>query len=275
MSYASVLVHVDHEAPLEGRCSIAAELADRFHALLIGVAAWAPMAVFPPAEEVSEKPAVGDFHLQDMKTLLDQKGKEFCAAFGTPDRRVEWRSILDFPTEAVARQARAADLVIIANLGESKDPFRALDPGSTILKAGRPVLVVPKGLASLTPRRIAVAWKDVREARRAVVDALPLLRAAEEIVLIEILEEGDENGSAHRLKDVASHLARHRVVTVTRQVRPADVTAGDALVRFVKDANMDVLIAGAYGHSRLGEWAFGGVTRGLLAGSPICCLFSN
>jgi nucleotide-binding universal stress UspA family protein len=137
------------------------------------------------------------------------------------------------------------------------------------------VLVVPKGLASLTPRRIAVAWKDVREARRAVVDALPLLRAAEEIVLIEILEEGDENGSAHRLKDVASHLARHRVVTVTRQVRPADVTAGDALVRFVKDANMDVLIAGAYGHSRLGEWAFGGVTRDLLAGSPICCLFSN
>jgi nucleotide-binding universal stress UspA family protein len=64
-------------------------------------------------------------------------------------------------------------------------------------------------------------------------------------------------------------------VTVTRQVRPADVTAGDALVRFVKDANMDVLIAGAYGHSRLGEWAFGGVTRDLLAGSPICCLFSH
>jgi len=119
MSYASVLVHVDHEAPLGGRCSIAAELADRFHALLIGVAAWAPMAVFPPAEEVSEKPAVGDFHLQDMKTLLDQKGKEFCAAFGTPDRRVEWRSILDFPTEAVARQARAADLVIIRGPAQS------------------------------------------------------------------------------------------------------------------------------------------------------------
>jgi hypothetical protein len=78
MSYASVPVHVDHEAPLGGRCSIAAELADRFHALLIGVAAWAPMAVFPPAEEVSEKPAVGDFHLQDMKTrrpLPDRRGQ--------------------------------------------------------------------------------------------------------------------------------------------------------------------------------------------------------
>src|SRR6516165_6386774 len=90
MSYASLLVHVD----VDGRSSIAADLADRFHALLIGLAAWAPMSVFP-AEQAN--PAVGDFHLQDMKTLLDQKGKEFCVAFARPDRKVEWRSILDFP----------------------------------------------------------------------------------------------------------------------------------------------------------------------------------
>ena len=126
-------------AQLDGRVSIAADLADRFHARLIGVAGWAPMSVFP-AEEALENPAPGDLHLQDMKTLLDQKGKEFCAAFGRPDRRVEWRSILDFPTEAVACEARAADLVIIGNIKENKDPFRALDPASAILKAGRPVL---------------------------------------------------------------------------------------------------------------------------------------
>src|SRR6516165_9523224 len=121
MSYVSLLVHVDADAQLDGRSHVAADLADRFHAVLIGIAGWAPMSVFP-AEEAIENPAVGDFHLQDMKTLLEQKGKEFCTAFGRAGRQVEWRSNLEFPTEAVAREARAADLVIIGNRKENKDP---------------------------------------------------------------------------------------------------------------------------------------------------------
>jgi nucleotide-binding universal stress UspA family protein len=274
MSYASLLVHVDADARLDGRSSIAAELADQFHALLIGTAGWAPMSVFPAEEAIGDR-APGDFHLQDMKALLDQKGKEFRAAFGEPSRPVEWRSILDFPTEAIAREARAADLVIIGNVKENKDPFRALDPGSVILKTGRPVLVVPKGLKSLSAKRIAIAWKDVREARRAVCDALPFLQNAENVVIIEILEGGEDTGALHRLKDVANYLTRHRVNIVTQQARPADVTALDSLIRFIEEENVDLLVAGAYGHSRLGEWAFGGVTRGLLAQSPVCCLFSH
>jgi nucleotide-binding universal stress UspA family protein len=274
MSYASLLVHIDVDRRLDGRGSIAADLADRFHALLIGLAAWAPMSVFH-AEQPLEDPAIGDFHLQDMKTLLDQKGKEFCAAFARPDRKVEWRSILDFPTEAIVREARAADLVIIGNVKENKNPFRALDPASAILNAGRPVLVVPERARSLSARKIAVAWKDAREARRAVYDALPFLQSAQAVVLIEILEEGEDARVADRLKDVANYLSRHRVATITQQVRPADVTASDALIRFVQDENIDLLVAGAYGHSRLGEWAFGGVTRGLLAESPVCCLLSH
>jgi nucleotide-binding universal stress UspA family protein len=210
-----------------------------------------------------------------MKTLLDQKGKEFCAAFGRPDRRVEWRSILDFPTEAIAREARAADLVIIGNVKENRNPFRALDPARAILNSGRPVLVVPEGVRSLSARKIAVAWKDAREARRVVYDALPFLQSAQAVVLTEILEEGEDARAADRLNDVANYLSRHRVDMITQQVRPADVTASDSLIRFVQDENIDLLVAGAYGHSRLGEWAFGGVTRGLLAKSPVCCLLSH
>jgi nucleotide-binding universal stress UspA family protein len=274
MSYASILVHVDVDGELSGRVSVAADLADRFHGRMIGVAGWAPMSVFPP-EEALENPAPGDLHLQDMKTLLDQKGKAFCAAFGRPDRRVEWRSILDFPTEAVAREARAADLVIIGNVKENKDPFRTLDPASAILKAGRPVLVVPQGLASLSPKRIAVAWKDGREARRAVWDALPFLQRAESVMIVEVLEDAIGNESSHRVKDVAKYLTRHRVEIITERVRPADVTVTNSLLRLIETENIHLLVAGAYGHSRLGEWVFGGVTRDLLTESPICCLFSH
>ena len=260
-------------AQLGGRVSIAADLADRFHARLIGVAGWAPMSVFP-AEEALENPAPGDFHLQDMKTLLDQKGKEFCAAFGRPDRRVEWRSILDFPTEAVACEARAADLVIIGNIKENKDPFRALDPAGAILKAGRPVLVVPNGLTSLAPKRIAVAWKDVREARRAVWDALPFLQRAESVVIVEVLEGIEQRSltSAEGCRQVSHATSRrsHHAAGETGRRHP-----DNSLLRLIESENIDLLVAGAYGHSRLGEWVFGGVTRDLLTESPICCLFSH
>jgi hypothetical protein len=150
------MVHVDVDAELGRRVAIAADLAERFRAHLIGVAGWAPMSVFL-AEEARNDRAPQDFHFQDMKTLLGRKGEQFHAAVRKLNGRAEWRSGLDFPTELLAREARAADLIIIGNVRENQDPFRALDPGSFLLKAGRPVLVVPKGVASFSPKHVAVA----------------------------------------------------------------------------------------------------------------------
>jgi nucleotide-binding universal stress UspA family protein len=274
MSYATLMVHVDADAELGGRVKVAAELAERFRAHLIGVAGWAPMSVFL-ADEARDDPAASESHLQDMRSLLDQTGKAFRAIVGQADPHAEWRSVLDFPTEVVAREARAADLVIIGNARESKDPFRALDPGQLLLKAGRPILVVPQSVASLVPRRVAIAWKDVREARRAVRDALPFLQQAESVMVVEIVEDVSVDQATHHVKDVANYLARHGIKIVAERVRPADVTAANALLRMIEDENIHLIVAGGYGHSRLGEWAFGGVTRDLMTASPICCLFSH
>jgi nucleotide-binding universal stress UspA family protein len=274
MSYATLMVHVDADAKLNGRVSVAAKLAERFHAHLIGIAGWAPMSVFL-ADEARSNPAPEDFHLQDMRTLLEKKGEEFRVAVAANGRSVEWRSILDFPTEAVAREARAADLVIIGNKRENRDPFRALDPGSLLLKIGRPVLVVPASVTSFVPKRVAIAWKDVREARRAVLDALPLLQLAESVMIVEVVETGDGSAALQDAKEIARYLARHRIEIVTERVRPADVTVANSLLRLVEDENIDLIVAGAYGRSRLGEWAFGGVTRDLMTESRACCLFSN
>ena len=272
MSYASLLVHIDAERPWGGHVSIAVKLADRFDACLIGIAGWAPRSV---AEEALAFAPQRVRDMEEMQSLLDQKGNRFCAEFGTSDRKVEWRSVLDDPTDAVIREARAADLVIIAGSQEQKDLFRAPDPASTVLKAGRPVLVAPKGCASLALRRAAVAWKDVREARRAIVDAVPLLQQAQSVVIVEMLDAGEEDGATQRLKDVATYLSRHGVKTITQQARPIDATAADSLLRMIEEENIDLLVAGAYGHSRLGEWAFGGMTRDLFRQSPICCLFAH
>ena len=204
MSYATLMVHVDVDAELGCRVGIAAGLAERFRAHLIGVAGWAPMSVFL-AEDARNDRAPPDFHFHDMKTLLDRKGEQFQTAVRALNGQAEWRSGLDFPTDLLAREARAADLIIIGNQQENQDPFRALDPGSFILKAGRPVLVVPRGVSSFSPRHVAIAWKDVREARRAVLDALPFLQQAETVMIVEILEAGCDQ-SSRAIKDVSNYL---------------------------------------------------------------------
>ena len=277
MSYAALMVHVGIDAEpggeLDGRVGVAADLAERFHAHLIGISGWAPMSLFL-AEDGSNDPAQLDSHRQDMKTLLDEKGKQFRAAVRKVDDRAEWRSALELPNEFVAREARAADLVIIGNERENRSAFRTLDAGSFLLKAGRPVLVVPKGVASLSPKHVAIAWKDTREARRAVADALPFLQAAENVILVEVIESGSDQ-TPNGIKDVAKYLARHGIEIVAERQWPAEVTAASSLMRMIEVENINLIVAGAYGHSRLGEWAYGGVTRDLLLESPICCLFSH
>src|SRR6516225_11344328 len=141
MSYTTLMVYGDVEAKPDGRVSIAADLARRFDAHLIGIGSGAPISVVlgedGPNEATAETP-----QLRDIKALLDEKAQQFHAIVGSSSRRVEWRSVVGLQADVVAREARAADLVIISNARASRDPFRALDPGSFILKAGRPVLVV-------------------------------------------------------------------------------------------------------------------------------------
>ena len=274
MSYVSLMVHVDVDGELSPRVTIAAGLADRFRAHLIGVAAWAPVPGFltegAPGRMNSSVPG-----LQHMNDTLDKKGEEFRVAVGKDGRQVEWRSALDFPAEVLAREARASDIVIVGNKLENPDPFRALDPGAFLLKAGRPVLVVPEAITSFSAKRIAIAWKDVREARRAVRDALPFLQQAETVAVIGISEMNERDRAPDHLQDVAGYLIRHGIEAVAVRTKPAEGTVVEPLLRAAYDEDADLIVAGAYGRSRLGEWVFGGVTRDLLAQGSVCCLLSH
>src|SRR6516162_6914767 len=256
MSFATLMVYVDVEGKLDGHISVAADLARRFDAHLIGIASGAPISVVL-GEDAANEAAAETPQLRDLKALLDERAQQLRTAVGSSSRRVEWRSVVGPQADVVAREARAADLVIIGNVRASRDPFRVLDPGSFILKAGRPVLVVPSGVTALRPRRVAVAWKDVREARRAVQDALPFLREAENVVIVEVSERDGDQASS-RLRDVANYLARHGVATIAERVLPVDATAADSLLRFIADENISLVAAGGYGHSRLGECVWWG-----------------
>jgi nucleotide-binding universal stress UspA family protein len=270
------MVQVDVTGELNNRVRVAGQLADRFQSQLIGISSWMPRPPFA-VEGVVIDPELTAEDLANRTKLLNERGEAFKAAIGIDRHRVEWRSSQDYPSEYIAREARAADLVVISRERPAFDPYIFPDPGELLLRVGRPVLTVPPGVSFVSGRRVVVAWKDAREARRAVQDALPFLHRADEIVIAEVCESSDDIApSQARLRDVARYLAGHRIAaTVAERVRPVDGTAANSLLRLAQDESADLIVAGAYGHSRLGEWIFGGVTQALLAESQVCCLFSH
>jgi nucleotide-binding universal stress UspA family protein len=123
--------------------------------------------------------------------------------------------------------------------------------------------VVPPVLDAHALDRVVVGWTDSREARRAVADALPLLQKATHVVVAEMVADTDFSDAHKRLDDVVVWLQRHGVLAETRVVlSTGDDAAG--LAALADEQGAGVIVAGAYGHSRLREWALGGVTRKLL-----------
>jgi hypothetical protein len=100
----------------------------------------------------------------------------------------EWRTAFESPTEFLASQARAADLLVIGRDRVPGDLYRSVDPGAIVLKAGRPVLVAPTGVGRIELRNVVIAWKNTREAHRALQDALPLLDHAERVSIVGVGE---------------------------------------------------------------------------------------
>jgi nucleotide-binding universal stress UspA family protein len=120
-----------------------------------------------------------------------------------------------------------------------------------------------------------VAWKDSREARRALFDAIPVLASAKAVNVVEAFEWEEERAAAvARVNDVAAWLALHGVKAAGSAVFSKDDAVAD-LATAADDLKAGLIVAGSYGHSRLGEWIFGGVTRFLLSQSKRTVLLSH
>lgn len=272
MSYAALMVWVDVDHVSRQLVGLAAGVADKFAAKLVGLSA---VAIVPPfvAEGVVIVDNGTEFDIAKMKASLAEAGNKFESAAGI-GRQIEWRSAIEFPTQVLIDEARCADLIVIEKRN-SADIHRTVDVGAAILGVGRPVLAVPGAAKSLLADNVVIGWKDTREARRAIQDALPFLRQAKRVSVIEICESSQMGAARHSVDDVVHYLARHRIKAERRVEADAHGTGADQFIRLAEDEEADLLVTGAYGHSRLNEWVFGGMTRDLLTSSPICCLMSH
>ena len=273
MTLAAIMVSVDFDPASKSRISLAAELATRFKSLLIGAAGW-PLLKHDHKMMPEELELAGAGSAEFVSKEFEELGKKFRTIAGRIADRVEWRSSMDFPREVIPKEARAADLLVIGQSMLPGDIARTYDPGTIILAAGRPVLVVPPEMDRHEFSRALVAWKDTREARRAVRDAIPLLQQAKDVAIAVVHSSPSEKTDA-QIADLVRYLAHHKV-SVTQQIaNVSDENEGNILLQLAEEHRVDLIVAGAYGRTRLGEWIFGGVTRDLLLNSRICCLFSN
>lgn len=262
MTYKSILVNLDIDGPVAPLTRLAMELAHTFDARLIGLSA---AGIQPPIADASGMGIdldIIDIQMKQVESRLQTMQAEFEALAGSTVE-MQWRGAVSGPTSFLLEQARAADLIVTgSSAGTSPGSGnRCVDLGGLVLHAGRPVFVARDGAESLPTNRILVAWKDTREARRAVADALPLLARAEEVVVVTIDPEEDSYARSG-LADVAAYLARHGIKAHTEVIMVK--SEGERLTEFARSIHADIVVSGAYGHSRLRELVFGGVTRSLL-----------
>jgi nucleotide-binding universal stress UspA family protein len=275
MAYAAIMVSVESDAASDRRLAVAHRLAARFEATLIGLAAEAPRAMLALASgTAAENEAEGQEHRR-VTAALQAAERRFHAALRPEDAaRAEWRAFAENPARALVREARSADLLVIGTGGR-------LDSGDVLLTAGRPVLVVPAAVNTLQARHIVIGWRDTPQSRRAVTDALPLLRRAESVRVLAVAKPDDAAaaggaGSARAgTEAVVAHLARHGVAAASGLRQSPHASVPEALIAAAAEHDADLIVAGAYGHARALEWKFGGVTRALLGQAPVCCLLSH
>ena len=278
-TYPSLLVHLEMGRVNTGLLRVAADLAAQFKSRVMGMALCQPILVDYGDGYV-------DFELieanrRDIARQVVDAEAEFRAAFqGLSGSHValSWRSavLTTALADEMATQARTADLILTTDpSGDSLDGSRNLSRSALILQAGRPVLMVPPALGGLRLQHALIAWQDTRECRRAVSDALPLLQWAG---LVSVAEIGPPEGlarSTERLADVTAWLRSHGVQA---EALPTAANGSDTalqLKRIAQALRAELIVAGAYGHSRLREWALGGVTRDLLTQAEGCTLLSH
>lgn len=276
MSYATLMVHVDDGEGTGARLNLAYKLAEAHQARLIGVCSLLP--AMQPSDRAG-KPGIG------LEAPVRHEAAERTigcaeALFRTMGRAhkasIEWRWALHSPADFVVRECRAADLVIIGGRAAQVTAHTAPNPSDIVLGAGRPVLLIPQDKRPPVPfRRVMIAWKDVREARRAVADALPFLKAASHVAIVQVAEANSLYDAQSSVDDVARHLQEHGVHAAAVVLEAEEGAVHDRLLSYVREREIDLVVMGAYGHSRMREWVFGGVTRGMLRANAVCCLLSH
>jgi len=278
MGYQTILVHCDAGKKVACHLDVAADLAGRFGSVFVGLHAQPPFETPAFSEASFSMGPIYKAYEDQQKADLAASRTAFDKALKGKHLPIEWRVVDDYPEEALTIAARYADLLVVGQSAPDNDTATPASlPESVALATGRPVLVVPHiGAGNSLGKKVMLCWNASRESARAASDALPFLKAAEEVVILIVDPESSTSGhGAEPGADVATWLSRHGVkVTVQRDVA-SDSDIGNLILSRAADLGIDLIVMGAYGHSRMRELVMGGVSRTLLASMTVPVLMSH
>jgi len=274
MTFKNILVHVPAEPSSAQAVEVALALAQRFDARLIGVGAETYDVGLLASSPYADGGLVQALRDQ-VETDLTAAGTRFRTLAAPLGAKVAWMSEFDFPGNVLPVFGRCADLVVALRPGPLQSSLTAMRPADLVLQAGLPVLLAPEGAAPLQARTVVIGWKDTRESRRALSDALPFLIEAKKVVVVGVSGAGEAGVAKAGLAQVAERLTYHGVVAETLEAARGHDTVAEVLERTAERLDADLIVVGAYGRSRLREWAFGGVTEELMTASSKYVLFSR
>lgn len=280
MTFQDLLLHVDLSDASALRTDAAIALAAGHEAHLTALCLLAQpylptvASVSVPAETLGSQLRAAEDEAAELLARVRARAE---AAGVRIELRREAAPIAQLP-QVLATHARYADLAIVGQPNPEIDGLDdALLAETSFLDTGRPALVVPYvGARTMPPERAMVCWSGTRESVRAVHDALPLLRQARRVVVLVVdaarlaSQLGPDPGA-----DLAAHLARHGIAAEARAVESAGLRVGDVILAEAAAEGTDLLVMGAFGHSRLRELIIGGVTRQLLKEMTVPVLFSH
>jgi len=238
---------------------------------LIGVCA----VDLPAIPVYAEAPIGADLIERELDRRRQEAGRletAFRAAAGKARVAATWTAVEADPVTVALDYGRAADLVVLSQ-PEPDAGAEAGDVEEIALSLGRPVLVVPYvPVSGPIGERVLVAWNGSREGTRAAHDALPFLTRAKSVLLAGVDLDDGRRASADRM---AAHLARHGVKAEVRRLVAGSLGVGDVLLNAVSDEGADLVVMGAYGHSRVRELVLGGATRTLFRQMTVPTLLSH
>lgn len=276
--YKTILVHLNDERRARSLMASALSIATRFNAHLVGLYVYPAMPAVPPVAM-----PYGGGVLSGLVTAAKEEAERIHKIFEetTAGQPIvpEWRTVKASHSDLAAiamDHARAADLVIASQTDPDWDLSPVLDfPERMALESGRPVLIVPRvGSYTTIGERIMIAWNNKRKSARATFDAMPLLTQAETVRILTIEAKASD---ADKLPDteIAASMARHGVKVTSQHSVAPETSVADEILNRVADESIDLLVMGAYGHSRFRELVFGGVTRGITHHMTVPTLFSH
>ncbi len=277
MTYAAIMVYVDTGSHAAPRVGLACDIASVHGATVIGLSASVPTALVIAPTRFGSAASEGVVSPQESAEAdLKYAERVFRKAAAQRKCRLEWRCSLDSPARFLAHQARAADLIVVGQVMRDISPQHLAGPVEILAQAGRPILVVPPTVeVGPLGTNAVIAWKDSREARRAVLDALPLLQKSRQVSIVDIASIEHRETAQSQADDVAVFLRRHGI-QAEAVVRTQDgQSLTDHLLTVVREKQAGLIVMGGQTHMRLHDWTFGSVTHEMLKTSPVCLLLSN